>query len=185
MTPTLDGWEPIDQTAVKGFMPRRRVILLLLLTTGLALSGVAAWRGWSAFNGPSAPIIVETVGAQRAFLEQALSDGFREIGRAGKHARLVGNRYFHVSQGGLPPELLLSVGDTVSGPPDHHAGSSFEVAAIDDTGVTLTYRSQFDHRSFGKSLITVDRGTVRISWKSRPAASTRRSALDEASSSQL
>lgn len=48
--------------------------------------------------------------------------------------------------------------------PDDHGSSSCTVDSIDQSGVILSYTNSFDHRSFGKNLISNDRGTFRLSW---------------------
>ncbi len=48
--------------------------------------------------------------------------------------------------------------------PDHHSAIEFTVLAVSDTGVTIGYTSRFDHRSFGKDLLTIDRGSFEIDY---------------------
>jgi hypothetical protein len=49
--------------------------------------------------------------------------------------------------------------------PDHHLKVSFSIASIDSASVLLKYEYQFDHRSFGKELISIDTGEVRFNYK--------------------
>jgi hypothetical protein len=49
---------------------------------------------------------------------------------------------------------------------DHHASATYTIDSIEESGVTLSYETSFDHRSFGKNLITKDRGTFRLPWLS-------------------
>ncbi len=59
-------------------------------------------------------------------------------------------------------KTVLREKEVLPGPMDHHASSSYTVSAILPDAVELTYRSSFDHRSFGPDLITKDSGVVRL-----------------------
>lgn len=50
---------------------------------------------------------------------------------------------------------------------DHHAVTTFVVKEIGPDSVTIQYESSFDHRSFGRDLITKDIGTVKIKYKAK------------------
>jgi hypothetical protein len=50
--------------------------------------------------------------------------------------------------------------------PDDHGSSSYTVDSIDQSGVTISYKNSFNHRSFGKNLITKDSGTFMLPWLS-------------------
>jgi hypothetical protein len=49
-------------------------------------------------------------------------------------------------------------------PPDEHAHVTYTIARIDTDGVLVEYESTFDHRSFGKNLITQDNGSFKLDW---------------------
>jgi hypothetical protein len=49
--------------------------------------------------------------------------------------------------------------------PDAHSTMTLQIAAIGGEAVELTYTSCFNHRSFGKNEITLDRGRVRLKWR--------------------
>ena len=49
--------------------------------------------------------------------------------------------------------------------PDDHSQNEFWIQEIQEEGVVIKYKSQFDHRSFGKNLITIDEGTLKLKWK--------------------
>jgi hypothetical protein len=81
-----------------------------------------------------------------------------------------------VSDGGLgvrdnvgawQKEFTLGAGEKFMSQPDHHASSSFEVVNIKPRGVDLKYVSKFDHRSFGKNLVTTDEGTIEIPFRNK------------------
>jgi len=49
--------------------------------------------------------------------------------------------------------------------PDHHLKASFRIESIDSAGMQIRYEYQFDHRSFGKDLISIDSGEIRFNYK--------------------
>jgi hypothetical protein len=49
--------------------------------------------------------------------------------------------------------------------PDHHMKVSFQIVSIDSAGVLIKYEYRFDHRSFGKDLISIDSGEIRFHYK--------------------
>ena len=53
------------------------------------------------------------------------------------------------------------------GPPDHHVSLEFTVVKIGATEAIFQYKSEFDHRSFGKDLISVDTGEIQIGYFDR------------------
>jgi hypothetical protein len=61
--------------------------------------------------------------------------------------------------------FVLGMGDRFRTLPDHHAATYFTIQQVNATSVLLRYSSTFDHRSFGKNLITVDEGEVEIQFK--------------------
>ena len=64
-------------------------------------------------------------------------------------------------------DFSLGTGEKFRARPDHHASSSYEVRDINKNGVVLKYQTRFDHRSFGKNLISSDEGEVVIPYKRR------------------
>lgn len=64
------------------------------------------------------------------------------------------------------PDFYLRRGD-VFVLPDHHGSVKFVLKNIYFGGADFEYESTFDHRSFGKNLLTVDRGMVRLDFKKR------------------
>lgn len=61
-------------------------------------------------------------------------------------------------------EIDLSKGEKLVSPPDHHASFFYEVKEIKKNSVVLKYETRFDHRSFGKDLITHDEGEFEITY---------------------
>ena len=52
------------------------------------------------------------------------------------------------------------------GRPHDHGSVTYTVDSIDTEGVNLAYESSFDHRTWGKNLISQDCGTFRLAWLS-------------------
>jgi hypothetical protein len=58
----------------------------------------------------------------------------------------------------------LSVSDKFQSRPDKHASFAFELIRINKNGIILKYQATFDHRSFGKNLISIDEGELEIPY---------------------
>jgi hypothetical protein len=56
-----------------------------------------------------------------------------------------------------------TIGFTINRP-DRHGSTTYTVDSIDARGVCIAYQSSFDHRSFGKNLISEDSGGFRLPW---------------------
>ncbi|HEX2586124.1 MAG TPA: hypothetical protein VHL14_13420 [Steroidobacteraceae bacterium] len=61
--------------------------------------------------------------------------------------------------------FFINIGERLRTAPDHHTSTEFVYKGIRDGSVLLEYEQTFDHRSFGKNLITIDRGEVLVSLK--------------------
>jgi len=62
-------------------------------------------------------------------------------------------------------KFTLAPGESFQGPPDHHSSSTLTMVTIDSKGLKVNYEMRFDHRSFGKDLITVDNGNIVLPLK--------------------
>lgn len=60
--------------------------------------------------------------------------------------------------------FTLGISDTMRSV-DHHLGRTYELAAIGEDGIELVYESTFDHRSFGKNLLSIDRGRIFVPYR--------------------
>ena len=63
----------------------------------------------------------------------------------------------------------LAVDESFKHRPSHHQSSRYTLKEIEPTGIIIEYEKRFDHRSFGKNLISLDRGELRIPWKQSDA----------------
>jgi hypothetical protein len=59
----------------------------------------------------------------------------------------------------------LQAGGTFRNLPDHHASLYYTLKEIGAGTIAVGYESRFDHRSFGKDLITIDSGVVELNCK--------------------
>jgi hypothetical protein len=114
---------------------------------------------------PSAVRIEETRDQQSAWLHDRLSecmvgltpDGAHGVRyRAGKKGcSLLG---FDTGEGGMG---TLRMGDAFS-IADHHLSLTWRIEDISAEGVDIGYETRFNHASFGKDMIKIDRGRVRL-----------------------
>ena len=85
---------------------------------------------------------------------------------AGK-VRLVTDGEIGLPSGGTAPSggLVLGVGDRMVRKPDHHSYTVFKVSEVKAESVILDYEYKFNHQSFGKNLVTIDRGQVEVGYR--------------------
>lgn len=62
-------------------------------------------------------------------------------------------------------EFEIKKGDKFFASADHHSSTSFEITAISSQSFTVRYLTEFNHKSFGKNLISIDQGEVIIENK--------------------
>lgn len=80
-------------------------------------------------------------------------------------ARVIANERLRCDGTPAAPEAgcLLRAGDSMT-IPDHHGVITWTVTKLNDDGLLFDYRSRFDHRSFGKNLITETRAEISVPW---------------------
>ena len=100
---------------------------------------------------------------RRFFDDHTLSmtrDGDKVIfvsdGRFGLHA-----------DGEWEKSFSVGVGDIFRRMPDRHEQCTFRVLEILDIGVKIRYESSFDHRSFGKDMVSVDSGIIVLKYRDK------------------
>jgi len=74
------------------------------------------------------------------------------------------NEYEHITESWIN-DFHCDIGGMFIQKPDRHVSVKFTLKEIRDDGVILSYESSFDHRSFGKDLITKDKGTFKVLFK--------------------
>lgn len=110
-----------------------------------------------------------TEGQQQQWVADFLTQHLLKIERQGTHVHCVSDGQLGIietvdGRTEWREEFVLAVGEAFSGSPDHHSTLAFKIREIRETGVTISYESMFDHRSFGPDRITVDRGTVTVPY---------------------
>ncbi len=59
-------------------------------------------------------------------------------------------------------QFTLSKPGEIFWSPDHHGSAIFTVKQIAPEGLVLSYRTEFDSRSFGKNVISIDEGEIKL-----------------------
>lgn len=112
----------------------------------------------------------ETREQQSAWLRDRFSECMVSLTPDGAHAvrYRTGNKGcsplgFDAGEGGMG---TLRLDDTFS-KADHHLSLTWRIEGISAAGVQIGYEARFDHGSFGKDLITIDRGRVRLPYRNQ------------------
>lgn len=114
-----------------------------------------------------APAIERTVGKNKAGMEQYLNAHFLAVTPDAGKVRFITDGRLGIGDWGKSwqREFALETGGKFQAAPDHHSSSSFEVQTIGAQSVLIKYQTKFDHRSFGKNLISQDEGEVEIAYQ--------------------
>ena len=142
---------------------RRYKLIAGILLLILAPAGVAAWR---AMHAADSDRTVETEGQSRQWVQASFDRHLNSLTRKDDTVQ-IGSDGFYVVTTDQRGDTVFSVGrnEQFRTRPDHHFTTSFQVQQIEYEGVIIRYEHRFDHRSFGKNLITFDRGTVKLKWR--------------------
>jgi hypothetical protein len=133
----------------------RRISIILVIVTILVGGG---WLIHKRLARPPATV-ERTFGREARWWAERCREHIRELAPEGQRVRITQDGWFGAE---LTP--VLSIGDVLATQPDEHATSWCRLAAIDHDGIILEYESTFNHQSFGKNLITIDSGQVRLPW---------------------
>ena len=105
----------------------------------------------------------ETTGEHTEWMKKAFALLVKSLSFQKGSAHFVTDVFF---QKAGKSDFLLSRGDAFEGQSDHHASSTFTCTGVNEKdGVSIQYQSNFDHRSFGKNLVSTDKGNLLIPWK--------------------
>ena len=129
----------------------------------------AAWLA-AGFPSPIAfaetPEYVETVNGERKQILDFLKRDLRQIEYDDETVRFVSAGRLGIWQDReWTTDFALREGDRFQAQPDHHATIRFEVRRITRHGIDLGYTSMFDHRSFGRNTVSIDRGKVFLNYR--------------------
>jgi hypothetical protein len=115
------------------------------------------------------PKVERTVGKNKSGTEAYLRAHILELYPVNGKASFVTDGELGIDDKGKgwSKEFVLVAGEQFQAQPDHHASSTFEIKAVNSTGVALKYSSKFNHLSFGKNLITIDEGEIELPFKGK------------------
>ncbi len=115
------------------------------------------------------PAIERTAGKNKAGMEQYLNAHLLAVAPDSSKVTFITDGRLGIGDWGKSwqREFALETGGKFQGAPDHHSSSSFEVQTIGARSVLIKYQTKFDHRSFGKNLISIDEGEVAIAYKEK------------------
>ena len=109
-----------------------------------------------------------TSGAQVKWFSDSLAKHLTIKTRDSQTLRLSSDG-FYLKQGESQKSFLLKPGDKLQSSADHHASMILTFIGIDNKAAKFHYESRFDHRSFGKDLITIDSREVALPLPNRSA----------------
>ncbi len=118
----------------------------------------------------------QTQAEQANWLVKSLTSHLLEIEESKENSKNTGRAHI-VSDGqytkgpARESKFTLAPGESFQGPPDHHSSSTLSMISIDSKSLKLNYEMRFDHRSFGKDLITIDKGSIALPLKAVPRKS--------------
>ena len=69
------------------------------------------------------------------------------------------------SENGWMIDFVLGANDKFRKTPDDHGSTEYQLINIGDESVTIRYKSEFYHSSFGDNKKSIDEGTIEINYK--------------------
>jgi hypothetical protein len=66
---------------------------------------------------------------------------------------------------GWTTDFILGLNDKFRPTMDDHGSTEYQLVNIGDKSITIHYKSEFNHSSFGKNKITIDEGTFEAAYK--------------------
>ncbi len=146
----------------------RKLLLLIIVCVAVA---VGFSRGCS--QKEVEPVVKYTMNEQKDWMVQFFQESLVSLAIDDAGAHFQGSR-FYLGDPMAPGALNLSSQFTLSKPgemfwsPDHHGSRIFTVLRITPGEIVLSYRSEFDHQSFGKNLTTIDEGEFTLEPFQKP-----------------
>lgn len=74
-------------------------------------------------------------------------------------------RFVMKTENGWTCDFILGLNEKFRGPLDNHGSTEYQLINIGTESVTIKYKSEFDHRSFGENKKTVDEGSVEVKYR--------------------
>jgi len=105
-----------------------------------------------------------TFGKERDWQHGLLAEHVTGLERVGDDAARVVTDGWIVSMDGHK-DFVINRGQKFRRSADHHAWTLYTLKEVRQAEIVVAYESGFDHHSFGKDLVTVDRGKVKIRYR--------------------
>jgi len=105
-----------------------------------------------------------TFGKQRDWQRRFFVEHVMKLEQVGEDAaRIVTDGWIVSMDGG--GDFVIRCGQKFRRSPDHHAWTCYTVKKVGQAGIVVAYESGFDHHSWGKNLVTVDKSKIEIPYK--------------------
>jgi len=135
------------------------VFCMLILSPAVGMEPVAWALG-------DAPKTERSVGEQRQWYEDFFQRSVLSLARNEDRVMFVSDGAFGLrGESEWVTSFSLESGGIFYQAPDDHSSCEFKVLELGDEGITLEYTSRFDHRSFGRDLITIDTATIFLEYR--------------------
>ncbi|KKL96104.1 hypothetical protein LCGC14_1847800 [marine sediment metagenome] len=137
----------------------RRLKLGILIACLIPIGILGSLFGWGAWNAHRPPAVETTTNKRRDWHEQFLKSRLVAVMPEGNGAVLTGTIFgspdlqTHVVNAGFQFTF-----------PDDHGLTTYTIIRIERDGIVVGYKSTFDHRSFGRNLVTSDKGELELQW---------------------
>ena len=147
----------------------RKILLLVAPMVLVSVSFIvwgAKYRAPIAALVKGSPKLEKTQDKQIAVWQEQFDQHLIEIWPKAGKVFVAADGYFRInSAGDTSATFILSPGDVFYAQSERHGTATFRLKTIEPDDAVIEYESRFDHRSFGKNLIVVDRGTFKVNWK--------------------
>lgn len=147
-------------------MLSKRLKLGILIACLIPIGVVGSLLVWGAWNAHRPPAVETTTNKHRDWHEQFLKSRLVAVMPEGNRVVLTGTIF-------QSPDLqahVVNAGFQFAFP-DDHGQTTYTITRIKRDGIVVGYKSTFDHRSFGRKLVTSDKGELELQWfRSSPAS---------------
>ncbi len=110
--------------------------------------------------------VEQTTDKQKVWIIDKMKEHVKVISLRNGKAHFESDGFFHSGDADMAKTFDKATGEAFSSGADHHSSLMLKVTNISkEKGVTISYLSKFNHKSFGKDLITEDRGEFTLPWK--------------------
>jgi len=144
----------------------KRLKLAILIVGLIPIGVVGSLLAWGAWNAHRPPAVETTVNKERDWHVQFLKSRLVAVMPESHKVVLTGTIF-------QSPDLqthVVNAGFQFAFP-DDHGTKTYTITRIKGDGIVVGYKSTFDHRSFGRNLVTSDEGELELQWfRASPAS---------------